>query len=101
MEDIAGGIAIAIGVLLYFFRNKRKFDRTNTAGIEQFKSYSGKLSARIGDIAILFAAMFSALVGTALIVHSHQDTWGGFVYALFFGWLLVGVFFINPGDKRK
>ena len=101
MEDIVGGIAILTGILLYFLKNKRKFDRTNTAGIEQFKSYSGKLSARMGDIALWFAAMFCTLFGTFLIAQEHMDTWGWIVYALFFGWLLVGVFFMDSGDKRK
>lgn len=90
MSDIFGGITIVAGALLYYWRNKRIFNRTNDYGIEQFPSYAGKVAARFGDVVLWFVAAAALLLGTVVLVQAHQDTWGGVVFALFV------VFFVGP-----
>jgi hypothetical protein len=91
--DIFGGIILLAGLFLYLWRNRRIFNRTNAYGVEQFPSYSGKVTARLGDIALWLIAVTTMTAGLTVIVQTHESTWGGFVYAVFFGWLFVGVFF--------
>jgi hypothetical protein len=91
--DIFGGIIIFAGLSLYLWRNKRIFNRTNAYGVEQFPSYSGKLTARLGDISLWLISVLSMTFGLAVIVQAHESTWGGVVYAVFFGWLFMYPFF--------
>jgi len=92
MGDIYGGIAIVAGALMYYWRNKRIFNRTNPSGIEQFPSYAGKLTGRVGDAVLWFVAVFALLFGTLVLAEAHEDTWGGLVYALFVVFF-IGAFF--------
>jgi hypothetical protein len=41
--DIVSIAAVLLGAILFLWRNKRIFDRTNAAGVEQFSSYGGKV----------------------------------------------------------
>jgi hypothetical protein len=95
--DIFGGIIIFAGLFLYLWRNRRIFNRTNAYGVEQFSSYSGKLTARLGDISLWLIAVMTMTFGLTVIVQTHESTWGGFVYAAFFGWL----FFYPLFSKSK
>ena len=45
--EYIGMLLLALGVALTLARRKRRFDRTNPFGVEQFSSYWGKLSANI------------------------------------------------------
>jgi hypothetical protein len=47
--EVLGTFGIAFGVILGLWRRKRKFDRTNAYGVEQFSSYWGKLGATTKD----------------------------------------------------
>lgn len=92
-QDIVGGIIFFAGLFLYLWRNRRIFCRTNAYGVEQFPSYSGKLTARLGDISLWLISILSMTLGLAVIVQAHESTWGGVVYAVFFGWLFFYPFF--------
>ena len=96
IADSSGGLLILAGTLLYLWRNKRIFDRTNSAGIQQYSSYSGKLAARLGDTGLWFAAVLIVMAGGFVLAEVHQETWGRYVYGAVFFWLLVGVFLIKP-----
>lgn len=92
-EGIVGVAAALLGVVLFLWRNKRRFDRTNAAGIEQFSSYGRKIAARSWD-AILWVLAFMSLTGGVLVLAiEHESTWGWIVllpcYALMI-WILVG-----------
>jgi hypothetical protein len=91
--DIFGGIILLAGLFLYLWRNRRIFNRTNAYGVEQFPSYSGKLTARFGDISLWLISVLSMTSGLAVMVQTHENTWGGVVYAVFFGWLFLYPFF--------
>ncbi len=60
-----GIVLTVIGVGLGLWKGKRKFDRTNTVGVEQFRSYGGKVVATKFDgflywiaLALLFVGLF-------------------------------------------
>lgn len=90
--DFYGGFFILIGILLYLWRHKRVFDRTNSAGIEQFSSYSGKLVARFGDLVLWLFGVLGVTFGVILMAHTHESTWGWMVLLPFYWWLFIGVF---------
>ena len=79
MEDIFGIAAIIVGTALYLWRNKRKFDRTNQAGIEQFKGYAGKLAAGLGDGILWLLAVACVMGGVIGLAVVHDSTWGWIV----------------------
>lgn len=58
--------AIAGSAMLW--RNKRRFDRTNEHGIQQHKSYGGKLRTESFDAILLSIAYVSAFVAAGLLV---------------------------------
>jgi len=60
-----GFVLAIVGIGLFFWREKRKYDRTNTAGVEQFNSFVGKIAATSLDellrwiaIGLLFVGLF-------------------------------------------
>jgi hypothetical protein len=90
MEDVFGGAAILLGVILFVLRNKMKFDRTNSAGIEQFPSYGRKVSARIWD-SLLWVSAFMILTGGVLfLANVHDSTWGWIVLLPCYALVLFG-----------
>jgi cytochrome c biogenesis protein CcdA len=89
-EDIFGGAVVLLGVILFFWRNKRKFDRTNPAGIEQFSSYGGKLAARLWDSIIWVSAFMSLTGGVLFLANVHESTWGWIVLLPCYALLLFG-----------
>jgi len=56
--DVVGGISILVGILLCLWRDKRRFDRTSSAGIEQFRSYDGKVAAKLGDTSLWLSSQY-------------------------------------------
>lgn len=97
MEDILGVAAVIIGIGLYLWRSKRKFDRTNKAGIEQFKGYSGKLLARLGDGILFVLALACVMGGVIGLAFVHNSTWG-WVVLLPLAWV---AFFGLPVGRSK
>ncbi len=90
-EDIVGGAVVILGVILFFWRSKRKFDRTNAAGIEQFSSYGGKVAARLWDW-VLWTSAFMCLTGGVLyLANVHESTWGWIVLLPCYLLLILGV----------
>jgi hypothetical protein len=89
-EDIFGGAAVLLGIILFLWRNKRRFDRTNAAGIEQFSSYGGKVVARFWDVIIWVFAFSSLTLGILVLAHEHVSTWGWIVLLPIYIWLLLG-----------
>ncbi len=92
-EDIFGVVATLLGIVLFLWRNKRRFDRTNSAGIEQFSSYGGKIATRFWDSILWVSAFISLTVGVLVLAIEHESTWGWIVLLpCYVGmvWMLVG-----------
>ncbi len=62
-----GVILTVIGLVLGYWRQKRKFDRTNFAGVEQFPSYGRKLVATTFDDLIYWGAIGSLFSGLFIL----------------------------------
>ena len=95
-EDIWGIAVILIGTALFLWRSKRKFDRTNKAGIEQFNGYSGKLFARLGDGILFVLALACVMGGVIGLAFVHHSTWGWIVLLPLFGFWIFVLFFARP-----
>jgi len=88
LEDIYGVTLLGVGTVLYLWRNKRKFDRTNAAGIERFDGYAGKLSARTADAFLWLLAVSSLMTGAIVLAIAHNSTWGWMVI-LPVAWVMI------------
>jgi hypothetical protein len=97
IEDIFGGAAILVGLFAFFWRGRRKFNRTNAAGVEQFPSYVEKLSARSWDSILWILGFFSLTGGVLFLANVHESTWGWMVLLPAYLVLLLGV----PVGRRK
>ena len=86
-------ILIVVGVMLALKAKKRKFDRTNQHGVEQFPSFWVKLRARTVDFVLTgFSALLLA-AGVIALAYGHLDTWGWIIIApimLFMLFLMIG-----------
>lgn len=89
--DMIGIAAALLGAILFLWKNKRKFVRTNAVGVEQFSSYGRKVAARIGDSTIWLLAFFSLTGGILTLALEHQSTWGWIVLLPCYALLLFGV----------
>ena len=87
------GIALlAIGFGLGLWRKRRKFYRTNAAGVEQFKSYSGKLKGTLLDGMLHVLSLFLLIMGAVTLGFHFQDSWGWIVLLPFYLWMLFLLF---------
>lgn len=55
---------------------KRKFDRTNVFGQEQFSSFFEKLTMKANDILIGGLALVFIITGGLTLALIYQNTWG-------------------------
>ena len=91
-EDIFGGAAVLLGTVLLLWRSKRRFDRKNAAGIEQFSSFGGKLSARSWDAILWFLALTGLTSGVLFLAIEHASTWGWIVLLPVYAVVLLVMF---------
>lgn len=62
------GIFLTVfGLGLGLWRKKRQFDRTNSAGVEQFKSFGRKMVATTFDDLLYWGAIASLFVGLFIL----------------------------------
>ena len=59
-----------IGLALGLWKGKRKFDRTNEHGVEQFRSFGGKMVATTFDDLLSWVAIGSLFVGLFILAFS-------------------------------
>ena len=94
--DLVGAALILFGLYCIYRTKKRRFDRTNAFGVQQFPSYAGKVKDRLGDTILIGLAICAISAGTVAFAEAHRDPWGDLIYGLFFFWLFIGVFIIKP-----
>lgn len=76
------------GVACLLWKNKRKFDRKNASGIEQFPKFRKKVGAQLFDI-LLWAAGIGCLLGSALVwVITYAEAWGWVALFLLIAFLI-------------
>ena len=74
-----GAAIFMIGALLYFWKNKRVFDRTNQYGVEQFSSFWEKLVAKAKEKLIFSIAITLLFGGLLILASAYESTWGWIV----------------------
>lgn len=75
--EYIGAIFLALGVALTLARRKRRFDRTNQFGIEQFPSHWSKLRANLKDGLFRFVSLLILSVGLVILGFRFEDSWVG------------------------
>ena len=88
-----GTVLVIVGGLLALLKRKRRFDRTNQFGVEQFPSYRRKLATTSMDRIIGFGSLGLLTAGVLLLALRFEDSWGWAVLLpvyLFGLYLLIG-----------
>ena len=74
-----GVLLLIVGTVFYLWRKKRKSDRTNASGIEQFRSFGNKMSGVFFDGLIGWVALICHCAGILILAMQFQDSWGWMV----------------------
>ena len=78
-SDAIGVVLFILGAYIMLRLRKRRFDRTNVFGVQQFSSYWGSLVAKAKDWLLGGAAVFLLCTGTVLLAFNHVASWGWIV----------------------
>lgn len=65
-----GFLLAAAGIGLGFWRQKRKFDRTNSSGVEQFRSFWRKMLSTMFDDLLSWVSIASLFIGLFIMAFS-------------------------------
>lgn len=86
--DLIGLLSLLAGGVLGIKARKRKFDRTNSYGVERFPSYMTKVASKTKDHILNGGAMMLLGSSTLLLSFNHMATWGWII------WLPIGLFML-------
>ena len=86
--EYVGTILLFVGVFFVLWKRKRKFDRTNNFGVEQFSSFWGKLGAKTKDGLIGVTALMLLSSGLLILAFRFQDSWGWIVLLPLYAFML-------------
>lgn len=75
-SDILWVMCIIFGVMLLLRYRKRKFNRTNAFGVEQFLSYSDKVKSKTKDGLLAGLAIILTIFGVMMLSFRYADSWG-------------------------
>ncbi len=95
--ELIAVVMVLVGAALIYVSRRRRFQRINAYGVEQFPSYGRKLTGKFGDAVLLALGVMLACIGVTALAQENLQSWGWIVLAPV-GWLLV-VGYI-PGGKR-
>lgn len=87
---LGGGFLVA-GTGSFLWMKKRKFDRTNSAGVEQHKSYGRKLAAGLLDKSLAGTSAIFLIAGIVFMAYGFEDSWGWMVLLPLYLLLLLGL----------
>lgn len=85
---VMGIAATLVGIALLYWQRKRRFDRTNSFGVQRFPSYFGKLRATAWDGFLWLVGVTLLSAGVIGLAHLHEATWGWIVLLPFYAYLL-------------
>lgn len=86
--DIFIALLVLVGLACILWKNKRKFDRTNRHGIEEFPKFGKKLGSQLFDV-LLQGAGYGCLLGGAFVwVSEYAEAWGWAVALLFIAFVI-------------
>ena len=78
-SDTLGLVLLGIGGIVIFRLKKKRFNRTNHYGVQQYSSYWAKLAALIKEKLLTGAAVLSICSGITLLAFNHVESWGWIV----------------------
>ena len=90
--EYAGILLLALGAALTLARRKRRFDRTNQFGVEQFSSYWVKLGVNIKDGALRYISLILLTAGIVILGFRFEDSWGWIVTLPVYAFMLFLLF---------
>jgi hypothetical protein len=86
--EYVGSLLLVLGVALMLARRKRRFDRTNQFGVEQFPSYWKKLGTDFKDGLQRYAALLLVFGGVLILAFRYEDSWGWIVTIPVYAYML-------------
>lgn len=90
LATTAGVVLLLACAVLAFKARKRRFDRTNEAGVERFSSYGQKLRSKAWDAFLGGASIAFGIAGILILAYQYQDSWG---WIVLLPALLIALFF--------
>ena len=90
--EYIGALLLALGIALTLTRKKRRFDRTNQYGIEQFPSYWAKMSTNIKDGLLCSISLLLLSAGLLILGFRFEDSWGWIVTLPVYAFMLFLLF---------
>lgn len=78
-SDTLGVVLLGIGGLVIFRLKKKRFDRINNYGVQQYSGYWVKLAALIKERLVAGIAVLSIGAGITLLAFNHVESWGWLV----------------------
>ena len=91
-SEFMGMLLLALGAVLTLVRRKRRFDRTNQFGVEQFSSYWVKLGVNIKDGALRYISLILLTSGIVILGFRFEDFWGWIVTLPVYAFMLFLLF---------
>lgn len=91
-SEFMGMLLLALGAVLTLVRRKRRFDRTNQFGVEQFSSYWVKLGVNIKDGALRYISLILLTSGIVILGFRFEDSWGWIVTLPVYAFMLFLLF---------
>lgn len=90
--EYLGMLLLTLGAALTLVRRKRRFDRTNQFGVEQFSSYWLKLGVNTKDGALRYISLILLTAGIVILGFRFEDSWGWIVTLPVYAFMLFLLF---------
>ena len=91
-SEFMGMLLLALGAVLTLVRRKRRFDRTNQFGVEQFSSYWVKLGVNVKDGALRYVSLILLTSGIVILGFRFEDSWSWIVTLPVYAFMLFLLF---------
>jgi hypothetical protein len=87
-----GALLIVLGIATTLTSRKRRFDRTNQFGVEQFQSYRDKLGTQIKEGLLRYVSLLLLSAGLVILGFRYEDSWGWVVTLPVYAFMLFLLF---------
>ena len=90
--EYLGAILIVLGIASTLKSRKRRFDRTNQFGVEQFQSYWDKLGTQIKEGLLRYVSLLLLSAGLVILGFRYEDSWGWIITLPVYAFMLFLLF---------
>ena len=91
-SDTIGVVFLCLGSLVILRLRKKKFNRTNKYGVQQYSSYWVKLAALVKERLLAGIAVISIGAGITLLAFNHVESWGWLVVLPIYAFVIFLLF---------